>query len=70
MAKALTVEAVASAATTSVARITGLRASLRGSSLTKDSPIARLMTLALSAVPVTADLRLSPRWTVATDMGI
>ena len=68
--KSLTVEMVARTATISVARITGLRASLRGSSLTKESRIARAITLEESVVEATAERRLSPRWTVASVMGI
>src|ERR1700722_921600 len=61
--KSSMVETVASTATISVARITGLPVSLRGSSLTKESWIARTTTWELSVVPATAERRFSPRWT-------
>src|SRR6202012_1856133 len=68
--KASMVESVARMATISVARITGLRASLRGSSLTKESAMARAMTPEDRAVEVTAERRFSPRWTETEDISI
>src|ERR1700733_10330048 len=60
--KSSTVETVARSATIHTARITGLPESLRGSSLTKESTIARTMTLEDRVVPATAERRFSPKW--------
>ncbi len=70
VARSWIAERVARTATTSVARITGLRASLRGSSFTKESRIARAITLDDRVVEATAERRFSPRWTVTSVMGI
>src|ERR1700761_8128927 len=61
--KASMVEMVARAATISVARITGFRLSLRGSSLTKLSARARSCTLEDRVVEATAERGWAPRWT-------
>ncbi len=61
-------EMVASAATTSVARMTGFPASLTGLSLTKEAAIARLMTAEEKVVPATADRRCAPRCKVVSVM--
>ncbi len=67
--KASMVERVARTAMISVARITGLRASLRGSSLTKEARMARAITPEDRVVEATADRRFSPRWTVTAVIG-